>query len=155
MKRSLAIFWAFLWMLSPCALQAKDRMLQGRVVLVGDHDDLKPAVGQDVILVESGDSTRTKQGGKFRLFLKDIFKSGAKITLAVERQDWRIQYPLDGETRVPDDLEKELLEVRLLPVGSKKFWSADRFEKFIADTAAKSHCQLGNAVLRPLCPPVE
>ena len=142
MKRRLIALCVLLGMLFPFVLQAKDRMLQGRVMLVGEHDELNPAVGQDVQLLESGDTVRTKEGGKFRIFTKDVFKPGAKITLAVERKDWRIQYPLDGETRVPDDLEKELVEIRLLPIGSKKFWSADRFEKFIAGIAAKSREQV-------------
>jgi hypothetical protein len=49
---------------------------------------------------------------------------------------------LDGEARVPDDLDKELVDIHLLPVGSKKFWSADRIEKFIRDTAEKSKEQV-------------
>jgi hypothetical protein len=60
----------------------------------------------------------------------------------VKKKDWRIQYPLDGEARVPDDLDKELVDIHLLPVGSKKFWSADRIEKFIRDTAEKSKEQV-------------
>ncbi len=121
---------------------AKDRLLQGRVLLVGEQDDLSPLVGQDVTLVESGDTARTKEGGRFRLFLKDIFKPGTRVTLSVEKKGWRIQYPLEGDARVPDDLDKELVEIRLLPIGSKKFWSADRIEKLIRDTAEKTKEQI-------------
>jgi tetratricopeptide (TPR) repeat protein len=126
----------------PTTSFAKDRFLQGRVLLVGEQDELKPVVGQDVVVVESGDTARTKEGGRFRIFLKDIFMGGAKLTLAVDKKGWLIQYPLDGEARVPDDLEKELIEIRLLPVGSKKLWSADRIEKFIRDMADKAKTQV-------------
>ncbi|MBX3334367.1 MAG: hypothetical protein KF876_09595 [Nitrospira sp.] len=142
MTRRLFLANLFLWLILPTATFAKDRFLQGRVLLVGEHDELKPLAGQDVVLIESGDSARTKEGGRFRLFLKDIFKSGTRVTLSVKKKDWRIQYPLDGEARVPDDLDKELVDIRLLPVGSKKFWSADRIEKFIRDTAEKSKEQV-------------
>ena len=80
--------------------------------------------------------------GLFRLFLPKAFKAGEKVTLDVEKPDWRIQYPLDGEAPIPDDPHKALLEVRLLPVGSKLFWSHDRIEKFIQDMAEQSRQQV-------------
>jgi hypothetical protein len=142
MTRGLFLACLFLCLVLPTATFAKDRFLQGRVLQVGEQDELKPVVGQDVSLVESGDMARTKAGGRFRIFLKDHFKPGSRITLSLEKRGWRIQYPLEGETRVPDDLDKELIDIRLLPVGSKKFWSADRIEKFIRDTAEKSKEQI-------------
>ena len=142
MRIQLLLATAFLYVALPDASFAKDRFLQGRVLLVGEQDELKPVTGQDVTLVESGDTARTKEGGRFRIFLKDVFKPGSTITLSLEKKGWRIQYPLEGETRVPDDLEKELIDIRLLPIGSKKFWSADRIEKFIRDTADKSKEQI-------------
>ncbi len=142
MRIQLLLATACLSLVFPATSFAKDRFLQGRVLLVGEQDDLKPVIGQDVVVVESGDTTRTKEGGRFRLFLKDIFRGGSKITLSVDKKGWRIQYPLDGEARVPDDLEKELVEIRLLPVGSKKLWSADRIEKFIRDMADKAKTQV-------------
>ena len=71
MMRRLIALCVLLGMLFPFVLQAKDRMLQGRVMLVGEHDELNPAVGQDVQLLESGDTVRTKEGGKFRIFTKN------------------------------------------------------------------------------------
>src|SRR5262249_57587945 len=65
-----------------------------------------------------------------------------KVILDVEKPDWRIQYPLEGETQIPDDLQKTLVEVRLLPVGSKLFWTHDRIEKFIQDMAEQSKQQV-------------
>ncbi len=142
MRRRVLLASVLVCLLLPPSSFAKDRFLQGRVLLVGEQDDLTPLVGQDVILVESGDTARTKEGGRFRLFLKDIFRPGTRMSLPVEKTGWRIQYPLEGDARVPDDLDKELIEVRLLPIGSKKFWSADRIEKFIRDTAEKAKEQI-------------
>jgi tetratricopeptide (TPR) repeat protein len=60
------------------------------------------------------------------------------VTLVIDKPDWRIRYRLDGEARIPAELAKELVEVQLLPVGSKLFWTHDRIEKFISDVAEKS-----------------
>ncbi|MFO1289189.1 MAG: tetratricopeptide repeat protein [Nitrosomonas sp.] len=120
---------------------ATERFLQGRVSLVGDHDEPIPLVGQDV-LIQFGNPTRTKEGGLFRLFLPNHFQAGSKITLVVEKAGWRIQYPLEGEVIIPDELEKVSIDIRMLPVGSKKFWSHDRMEKFIQDVAEKAKQQV-------------
>jgi tetratricopeptide (TPR) repeat protein len=47
-----------------------------------------------------------------------------------------------GELRVPEPTERERVAIRLLPLGSKKWWSDDRIEKFIADTAARAKEQI-------------
>jgi tetratricopeptide (TPR) repeat protein len=141
MTTHLVLATAVLCLILPTNSFAKDQFLLGRVVQVGELEELKPVVGQEVTL-EAGDTARTKEGGRFRIFLKDVFKPGSRIKLLVEKEGWRIQYPLEGETRVPDDLEKEVIEIRLLPVGSKKFWSADRIEKFIRDMAEKAKTQV-------------
>jgi hypothetical protein len=63
-------------------------------------------------------------------------------TLQIDKPDWRIRYPLEGEARIPADLDKELVQVQLLPVGSKLFWTHDRIEKLISDMAEKSKQQV-------------
>ena len=126
--------------LLPSVVGAKD--LKGQVVLVGLNDELGPAIGVDVTLKETGDTVRTKAQGLFRLFLPDSFKAGEEITVLIDESGWLIQYPLDGEIRIPANLERAVVEVRLLPVGSEKLWSHDRFEKFIADTAEKAKQQV-------------
>ena len=141
MKRNLALYLICLWLLPTLGL-AQGQILKGQVLLVGDHDETKPAVGVDVILKQTGDTVTTVAGGLFRLYLPDRFKAGEEITLLVTKPDWRIQYPLDGEIHIPADRDKDHIEIRLLPLGSKKFWSADRIEKFIQDTAEKAKQQV-------------
>jgi hypothetical protein len=75
------------------------------------------------------DRSNTDSLGAFRISLPKAFKAGEKVRLDVDKPDWRIQYPLDGETQIPDDPQKTRVEVRLLPVGSKLFWTHDRIEK--------------------------
>ena len=96
---------------------AESRYLRGKLVRVGDNDELVAAVGIDVALDETGDADRTKAQGLFRLFLPTIFRAGERVTLSVDEPDWRIQSPLDGEVTIPSDLAKTVVTVRLLPVG--------------------------------------
>jgi len=71
---------------------------------------------------EAGDSERTKAGGLFDLPLPDACRPGERIGLQVHK--------------------RERVEIRLLPLGSKKWWSDDRTEKFIADTADRAKEQI-------------
>jgi tetratricopeptide (TPR) repeat protein len=74
--------------------------------------------------------------------LPDIFKPGDKVTLRVDKPAWRIHLPVEGETRIPTDLRKEMVEVHLLPVGSKLFLSSNHLEKLFQDLSEKSKQQL-------------
>jgi len=130
-------------MLIPCVLYAQERRtLNGSVVYVSEHEEPRPAGNLTVTIRETGNSDETNSIGIFRIYLPDIYKAGEKITLSVEKPDWRIQYPLDGEARIPTNLKKELVKIRLLPAGSKLFWSHDRIEKLISDIAEKSREQV-------------
>jgi tetratricopeptide (TPR) repeat protein len=103
---------------------------------------MTPVEGVEISLREQGNTARTNTQGLFRLFLADPFTQGDKITLDIKKEDWRIQYPLDGEVVIPAEFDKKVIPLRLLPVGSKKFWSADRIEKFIADTVERAKEQV-------------
>ncbi len=109
---------------------------------IGENGEKLYEINVTVIMKQTGDRDNTDSRGRFRIFLPKAFKAGEKVTLDVEKPDWRIQYPLDGEAQIPDDPQKALVEVRLLPVGSKLFWTQDRIEKFIQDTAEQSKQQV-------------
>jgi tetratricopeptide (TPR) repeat protein len=129
-------------LLLPGFLSAQERWLRGKVVSIDEHEQKKPEVNITVTMLETGDADNTNSLGLFRIFLKTIFKPGEKVTLVIDKPDWRIRYPLEGEARIPAELAKELVEVQLLPVGSKLFWTHDRIEKFISDIAEKSKQQV-------------
>ncbi len=86
-----------------------------------------------MLLKEVGHTT-TNDYGLFRLKLTDDLKAGWRVTLVVVKKDWLMQYPLDGEVRIPASLA-EVITVQLLPAGSPLFWSHERIVKFIEDTA--------------------
>jgi len=131
----------FFCLLLPGLLSAQGRWLQGKVVRIGEHGDKILDVGI-LVSLETGEPTKTDSFGQFRIFLKNIFKAGEKVTLVIDKPGWRIRYPLEGEARIPADLDKESVEVQLLPVGSKLFWTHDRIEKLISDMAEKSKQQV-------------
>jgi tetratricopeptide (TPR) repeat protein len=136
------VLYVLLWVLVPASLWAQERWLRGEVIRIGGNGEKLPEVNVTVIMKQTGDRDTTDSRGRFRVFLPNAFKAGEKVILDVEKPDWRIQYPLDGEAQIPDDLQKTLVEVRLLPVGSKLFWTHDRIEKFIQDTAEQSKQQV-------------
>jgi hypothetical protein len=96
-------------MFLPGILAAQERWLQGKVVSIGEHGEKILEVGIPVSL-ETGEPTSTDSLGKFRIFLKDIFKSGEKVILVIDKPGWRIRYPLEGEARIPADLDEELVQ---------------------------------------------
>src|SRR5712691_11871802 len=130
-----------LWVLVPASLWAQERWLLGEVIHIGENGEKIPEVNVTVIM-NLRDRYNTDSRGVFRIFLPKAFKAGEKVRLDVEKPEWRIQYPLDGEMQIPDDPQKTLVEVRLLPVGSKLFWTHDRIEKFIQDVAEKAKQQV-------------
>ena len=96
------------------------------MIHIGGNGEKLPEVNITVIIKQTKDRNTTDARKRFRIFLPKVFKAGKKVTLDVEKLDWRIQYPLEGEAQIPDDPQKTLVEVRLLPVGSKLFWTHDR-----------------------------
>jgi tetratricopeptide (TPR) repeat protein len=111
------------------------------VVHLGAHDEKVPEVNLTVTIRENGNSQTTNSQGLFRIMLPETFKPGDKVTLLVDKPDWRIHLPVEGETRVPADL-RDVVEVRLLPVGSPLFLSPTHLEKLGQDIAEKSKQQL-------------
>src|SRR5215510_554938 len=96
-----ALGWVVLcWMLLPGCLVAQDRELLGIVVHLGVHDEKVPEVNLTVTIRENGNSQTSNSQGLFRIVLPENFKLGAKVTLLIDKPDWRIYLPVEGETRV-------------------------------------------------------
>jgi hypothetical protein len=126
-------------------------ILHGQVYLIDDYDQLRAAPNVTVRIEGRGDPTTTLSEGEFELPLPIVrrdrrdtrlFQAGERITLLVEKPGWVIQSPVDGEIRIPDDLEKETVKIRLVPKGSHKLWSQERFQKFIEGLQDKVKAQV-------------
>jgi hypothetical protein len=134
--------WTVLcWVLLPDCLAAQERWLRGMVVHLGAQDEKVPEVNLTVTIRENGNTDTTTSQGMFRIVLPENFKPGDKVTLLVDKPAWRIHLPVEGETRVPADL-RDVVEMRLLPVGSPLFLSPAHLEKLVQDIAEKSKQQL-------------
>jgi tetratricopeptide (TPR) repeat protein len=111
--------------------------LRGKVFHLGENGEEIAEAGLIVTWEETGSSRSTNDLGLFRLPLLPGYRPGAKVTLSIDKPGWRIRRPFDGEVFIPASLD-ELIKVELLPAGSRLFWSNDRIEKFIRDTAEKA-----------------
>src|SRR5208337_3784867 len=63
--------------------------------------------------------------------------SGQEVTLRHDKKGYAICVPLLGKQLIPADLTRPV-EIRMLPEGSKLFWTHERIEEFIARTAGES-----------------
>ena len=130
------------------AFAQQRRELKGEVFIVGENGEKIPQAKLIVTLKETGNSDDTNDHGLYFIALPDYYKPGEKTTLVIDKLGWRVRYPLDGEVSIPYNLEKEIVEIELLPVGSKLFWTNDRIEKVIKDIAGKSKEQI-NPIAQP------
>lgn len=74
-----------------------------------------------------GESAQTDANGRFNIPLSSKLREGAKITIVVEKKNWVINQPLDGEWNLPADMQT--LDVIIAPWGSKALWTDARIEK--------------------------
>ncbi len=75
-----------------------------------------------------GESAHTDAGGRFNILLSSKFREGARITIVVEKKNWVINQPLDGEWNLPAT-DLQTLDVVIAPWGSKALWTDARIEK--------------------------
>ncbi|MCP4971107.1 MAG: hypothetical protein GY932_10985 [Arcobacter sp.] len=104
------------------------KWVKGRVLTVVNNVKI-PIKNIIVVINETGDKDKTDDNGNFRVKLKESYFAGEKISVSIEKENWTIHYPLNGEFYIPNNLEKELVKIQILPIGSKLFLSNDHLEK--------------------------
>src|ERR1043165_3564128 len=95
--------------------------LSGRLVT-----DTGEPVPNTKVRVES-ESAHTDANGAFQILLSSKLREGAWATIVVEKKNWLINQPLDGECNLPAD--PQTIEVIIAPFGSKSLWTPARIEK--------------------------
>ena len=90
-----------------------------------------------ITIPECGVSGLTNDQGLFRIQLPVNVLSGQEVTLRHDKKGYAICVPLLGKQLIPADLTRPV-EIRMLPEGSKLFWTHERIEEFIARTAGES-----------------
>ena len=116
------------------------RELLGKIVS-GDDQSQSPIDNVKVVLDESGSHDISKDGGLFQLFLPDVLRAGDEVTITVTAPGYAVYEPPGGKLRIPADLERTRIAIRLLPKRSPKFLSDAQLRAFVERTAKDSSRQ--------------
>jgi len=95
--------------------------------------DAEKPVPDTQVGVAGGPSNTTDSKGQFSLRLSLDFIEGERVILVVQKKDWVINSPLDGEWNLPNiKLQNvQYTKVIIVPKGSKALWTHARIEKHI------------------------
>lgn len=97
--------------------------LSGRLIT-----DTGEPVSNTKVRVEGGESAHTDASGRFNILLSSKLRDGQPITIVVEKKNWVINQPLDGEWNA-SATDSQTLDVIIAPWGSKALWTDARIEK--------------------------
>ncbi len=128
------------------ARAADARYLKGLVVAPPERSG-KPRPIADAVVHVRGvkDAPSTDEDGRFWLLLPPEMKPGDALTIDVDKEGYRLWPPSGGAARLPADLDKNLLELQLVPVGSKRFLSPPALEALVSGMMARAREQIGHA----------
>ena len=101
---------------------AQQIKLSGRLVT-----DTGEPVANTRVRVES-ESAHTDANGRFNIVMSSKVHEGLRVTIVVEKKNWLINQPLDGEWNLTAT-DPQTLEVIITPLGSKALWTSARIEK--------------------------
>ena len=122
----------------PAAAQTAGLELRGVVFSIEDGQaDRKYLPNVLVTVIEFGASGRTNDQGSFRVRLPAGVLPGQDVTLQEDQKDYYILLPVLSKLRVPAT-PAQVVEVSMLPKGSKVLLGANFIEQFIAHTADDS-----------------
>jgi hypothetical protein len=116
------------------------RELLGKLVK-GDDPSQPPVPLAKVVLDESGSHDISNDDGLFHLFLPEVLRPGDEVTITVTVAGFAVFEPPGGKLRIPADVARTRISVRLLPKGSPKFWSDTQLRALVERTAKESNRQ--------------
>jgi hypothetical protein len=128
--------------LVPSPALAQQRLLRLDVWRIDRDGRRLPAAGASVSLLGHGNPTRVQSEGQAQLFLPSVLKPGAPLSLHVSLSGHQLFQPSQGQLVVPKYLETEVVEVVLLPLGSKLFLSDAAIERLIEDASRRAKEQV-------------
>lgn len=98
--------------------------------------DAEKPVPDTRVGVAAGPLNTTDSKGQFSIKLSLDFIEGERVILVVDKPNWVINYPLDGEWNLPakklQEVPTQYTKVIIVPFGSKALWTHARIEKHIA-----------------------
>jgi hypothetical protein len=121
------------------------RYLKGIVVAPADRPGKPRPIPDAVVHVRGAkDTPSTDEDGRFWLILPPEMKPGDALTIDADKEGYRVWPPSGGAARLPTDLDKNLLELQLVAVGSKRFLSPPAIEALVSGMMARAREQIGH-----------
>ena len=117
------------WLWASLALAVFSTLATGQQIKLSGRliTDTGEPVANTKVRVE-GESAHSDANGKFNLSLSSKLRESARLTIIVEKKNWVINQPLDGEWNLPTT-GPQTLDVIIAPWGSKALWTPARIEK--------------------------
>lgn len=123
----------------------QSRELRGRVLQYDTRMSKgKAAEGVLVEIRETSGSDDTDELGLFRIQIPSVIRSGDEVELIVEIEGFQIYRPIGGKQRVPADLVRDQIDIKLLPIGSRLFLSYEGIELLLEQVADKTREKVKN-----------
>ncbi len=112
------------------------RTLRGMVVKL--HEGFsEPVANANITLDQTGDIVTSNSNGGFLMPLLG-FVGGEEVKLTIDVPGYAVYEPVDGRTRIPRDLDKDITTLELLPKGSPKFFSHEHLLSLLGRAASDS-----------------
>ena len=123
MKMITALLLSVLLTIPPLQAQS-NRELRGKVEILDENEQfVRVASNVTVTISETQGSDLTNNNGAFRIPVPEVFRNGDRITLQVDLPNFAIFEPVGGSERIPADLIRDQITIRLLPQGAVQFLS--------------------------------
>jgi hypothetical protein len=137
MRPTSSVLISLLILLEPCSAlgQPLVRELRGVIFSIENGEQIRkffPDV--EVTILEFGARSRTNDQGVFRVQFTSPVSPGQEVTLQADKKGYAICSPLFGKQLVPA-VPTRMVEIRMLPEGSRLFWTHERIQEFITHTA--------------------
>ena len=113
------------------------RTLHGKVVKLKEGLE-EPVANANVTLEQTGKMVTSNSAGLFIVPLSPEFLAGEEIKFNIEVPGYAIFQPVEGRTRIPRQLQKDVVIFELLPRGSPKFLSHEHLTALLKNAAEKS-----------------
>ena len=113
------------------------RTFHGKVVKLREGPS-RPVANANVTLEQTGEVVTSNSAGLFFVPLSPEFLEGEEIKFNIDVPGYAIFQPVEGRTRIPQQLQKDVVIFELLPRGSPKFFSHEHLTALLKSAAEKS-----------------